>query len=156
VNIHDAAQAEGATLYGDPENPPLAEIDPLIRPIVARLTESGWVWAAESCQGHPDAPTGHYVWAKNTRAMLRLLCRREHRGPMLDLLAEALAEQFAADDFTVGCELHSWKRMEHWAEVLVYLGGTTARERDRALAAWARFAELTLAYVPAPNERGAR
>ena len=55
-------------------------VDSKIWPAVKRINESGWVWTAESCQGHRAAT------AYSKMPMLRLVCQTQDAGRMLGAL----------------------------------------------------------------------
>lgn len=79
--IYELGKVEGASFYSDPESVDLALVDPLMRAFVQRMNSSGWVWTAECCQGHPDAPDNAYIWAGNTSPMVRLVLRTRRQSP---------------------------------------------------------------------------
>ncbi len=144
----EKAKAAGAIFYADPYSLTDAMIDPLLREAVRLINDSGWVWTAESCQGHPDA-TELGAWTHNTRPMLRLVTRRENHGAMLDYLTQATNPRvWVGDDrdvgstFTPGIELWPHHLDEHWAETLVYITARVAYERDIGCRLFERFARL--------------
>jgi hypothetical protein len=130
-----------------------AVVDPLIRSAVQKINASGWVWTAESCQGHPDESRTP-VWASNVKPMLRLICRVEHEGAMLSaLMAASRSMAVAPDDeenltawgrpCTVGLEIFPDERGQpDWCEALVYIPAATAWDRDRGIQAFERFGML--------------
>jgi len=136
----------GVHFYDDPENLAPEQVDPLLRDAVARINRSGWVWTAESCQGHPDE-TG-YVWAGNTSPMLRLVCRTPEVGRMLGALHEASTGFVDEDGLPryFSLRVHP-QTLQGWAEVLVYVEARTVSERDLGIAVLDRLAELV---TPAP------
>jgi hypothetical protein len=117
-------------------------IDPLVRDIVVDINASGWLWTAESCQGHPDDTTGN-AWAVNTSPMLRLACQAEHVGRMFQALYEASTQMRDADGLeeTFVWKAHPEERRGGWAEILLFVEARTAYEHDRAVAMLAKFAE---------------
>lgn len=68
-------------------------LDPKIRDVVMDVNRSGWVWTAESCQGHSGQ-----AWSP--APMLRLVCRAADKNAVLGALME---------DVTVG-------RQGQWVE----------------------------------------
>jgi hypothetical protein len=136
----DAARAAGAGFYEMPDQINVALVDELIRPVVARINQSGWVWTGESCQGHPDA-THHSPWAGNTRPMLRLITHQNQYGNMLDFLLRAT--HYEEDGLRRVCGLDVWEheRKGAYCEVLVYVKASTVYERDLGIACFARFAK---------------
>lgn len=40
--------------HKDPRTLVQSDVDPLMWPIVQRVNRTGWVWTAESCEGHDD------------------------------------------------------------------------------------------------------
>ncbi len=140
------AYKAGIIFYDLPDALQPENIDPLIWPAVKRINESGWVWTAESCQGHPDA-TEYGAWANNVRPMLRLVCHRVDTGKMLSLLLEAVKQP--PDSGLDG--LHFFKvelwpqprRTPDWTEILVYISPVhTVFDRDQGIKAVERFAEM--------------
>lgn len=84
----EEAKQKGCIFYELPSNLTPEMVDPLIRKAVFRINESGWVWTAESCAGHPEATIPS--WAGNTRPMLRLVTPEERLGDMFAALYEAV------------------------------------------------------------------
>lgn len=144
------ANASGCIFYDDPATLRDDQIDPLLRKAVRQINRSGWVWTAESCQGHPDA-TGD-VWAGNTRPMLRLVCRVEDRPRMMDALVQAFAESNNWADLPTVRSIAVWpyERRNGWFEALVYVPAATAGERDLGCKCYERFAELVDPLTPDP------
>ncbi len=89
------AQAAGALFYTLPSELNVNEqIDPLLRTAVAAINSSGWIWTAESCQGHPDETEVAAPWGHNVRPYLRLVCRDRHLGAACsELLTQARDEK---------------------------------------------------------------
>lgn len=149
--IREASNA-GAIFYADPNALTPEMIDPLIWPAVQRINASGWVWTAESCQGHPDAERPG-PWTHNTRPMLRLVSRRGDHGRMLETLLRACFINEAVPGLPIDPErfgggvlgLELWAREMRdlaWAESLVYIGARTAYERDYGCLIFERFGAL--------------
>lgn len=144
------AIAAGVLFYCHPKDLEPEQIDLLMRPVVEAINRSGWVWSAESCQGHPDATTS--CWAENTRPMLRLVCRAEHEGAMLAALFSACRsmavhegdyENYAAwgRPGATALEIYPDERgAPNWCETLVYIPATTVCHRNRGIETFARFA----------------
>jgi hypothetical protein len=118
--------------YALPQELIIENIDPLMRVIVAEINASGWVWTAESCQGHPDAiePTG---WDHNTSPYLRLVVHTDDLGELLKCLADATRGMVI--------DLHTVERGP-WLEVLVYVKAINTIQRNTGLVALQRFAGL--------------
>jgi hypothetical protein len=138
-----------ACFYTLPQELTKDQVDPLIQKAVFRINESGWVWTAESCQGHPDADCPFH-WAHNTSPMLRLICDVEHFGRMLQLLLEASTwemdhlQQVHTFEITL-CknwgELMTQQTDPGFREVLVSIRASTVWERNKGLDCFCRFAE---------------
>lgn len=135
------------TFYEDPARLKPEQVDPLIRDAVLAINQSGWVWTAESCQGHPDAADDE-PWANNTRPFLRLVTRHRNLGAMLTMLYEKMYRPgFGAEDrqpLTVTI-YRSFQVTGTWAEVLVYIEAATAWDRNHGIAAFERFARYICA-----------
>ena len=164
------AKESGCCFYVLPDDLAPEQVDELIRPAVFAINTSGWVWTAESCQGHPDA-TKATGWTHNTKPMLRLVTRAEEFGTMLRLLCDACYSSIEEQDETgvyrnAGLEL--WpqvpKNGAYWLaayrEVLVYVPALITFERNAALRVFERFAEQVVEYgeargtaVPANEEK---
>lgn len=142
------ANESGCIFYDDPATLTDEQIDPLLRDAVRRINKSGWVWTAESCQGHPDAGTA-LVWASNARPMLRLVTKE--RGRMMDALTQAFAESNNWDDLPTVRSMAVWpyERRNGWFEALVYVPAVTAFERDLGCKCYERFAEIIAPEVAA-------
>jgi len=147
-----AANDAGCIFYSDPATLNEKYIDPLLRDAVSRINQSGWVWTAESCQGHPDfdGRTIKTAWEHNTRPMLRLVCRIAHAGQMLASLALAATYQFEDDAdtgfssarMTQGLELWPHTRRDGWFEVLAYFEAGNVAMRDIGCKRFEKFADL--------------
>lgn len=137
------ASGSGVTFYVEPSRLDLSQVDPMIRPVVAKINRSGWVWTGESCQGHPDATgmadTG---WLHNTDPYLRLICAKDHLGPMLARLVNATLPCHEDDEYTTPTlRIYRSDARRAWAEVLVYVQARNAMERNHGIRVLARFAE---------------
>lgn len=136
----DAVVASGICTYDRPDHINIELVDELIRPVVVRINQSGWVWTGESCQGHPDA-THAMAWAGNTRPMLRLIAHQERYGEMLNLLLGATHYEEDGLKRTVGLDMWEHERKGVYCEVIVYAKATTVYERNVGIECFARFAE---------------
>ncbi len=136
----DDAVCAGMRFYARPEDLVPRQIDRLLRDTVSRINQSGWVWTAESCQGHPDSRDA--AWADNTDPMLRLVCRHENMGRMLGLLMDAYYDHGPEMLWQQGFRIYPVKHRRGWVEILVYLNGKTAYYRDDGIRVLERFAEL--------------
>jgi len=148
----EAARAAGVTFYELPSELDLEAVDPLIRRAVATINNSGWVYTAESCQGHPDSTQPQ--WADNTDPMLRLVCRAEDEGRLWSALLQACRSMEVRPDDEEGVTL--WGRpgttplkvyvdnrgRPDWCETLVYVPASTAYYRDRGIETFERFGRL--------------
>lgn len=136
-----AANDAGCIFYDDPATLRDEQIDPLLRTAVRRINQSGWIWTAESCQGHPDAEE---AWAGNTRPMLRLVTRIENRPRMMEALMQAFSESNNWDELPTVRSIAVWpyERRDGWFEALCYIPATIAGERDLGCKCYERFAEL--------------
>lgn len=120
------------------------DVDPLLRKAVAKINSSGWVWTAESCQGHPDAKGP--PWADNVQPMLRLVTKKEDFPRMLGHLIESLevpareVEGWLWPETILACEMYPVSHGD-WREVLVYVHARTAFDRDNGIIAFERFAD---------------
>lgn len=134
--------------YVLPQDLKLAYVDALLRPVVASINASGWVWTAESCQGHPDAADyGATAWGFNTGPFLRLVVHGDRLGDMLARLIEAMRLPYNAADPTFGppdcvmpLKLHS-RECGAWREVMAYVEAHNVMYRNLGIRALARFAE---------------
>lgn len=137
------AQKTGLHFYELPQNLDIACVDALIRPIVIRINESGWVWTAESCQGHPEYDENSIgAWEHNTDPYLRLIVVRSRFGEMLAHLARAMSTR-RMDQHVVTLKLIMWPQEieEEFEQVMVYLPATNVLRRNMGLDALRRFAE---------------
>ena len=147
--------AESGAIFYSPPNAMDQSVDPLIRPICERINGSGFVWTAESCQGHPDAAEAG-TWASNNAPFIRLVTREEDLGRMLSCLCKAfpLVEKSVlesnrrdAPSFQI-FEVHGFRVYPSsrpnpgWTETLIYIDAANVYQRNQALQVWAAFAEL--------------
>lgn len=136
-----AAQAAGALFYTLPGDLNVNEqIDPLLRVAVAAINSSGWIWTAESCQGHPDETEVNAPWGFQIKPYLRMVCRGSHIGDASALLLEA-----ARDDDVIATygppamELYTRELRDGWMELKVYVGAHNVATRNRGCHALERF-----------------
>lgn len=148
LSLPAQARKSGICFYSLPEELTPEQIDPLIRDIVFSINKSGWVWTAESCQGHPEAETP--PWAGNISPMLRLVCRRKDLGRMMAALVEAMyikadnddLNDFGHFDKSLGFRAFpSWHTNKDWVEILIYIDAVCVYDRNLGLRAFAQFAE---------------
>jgi hypothetical protein len=115
------------------------QIDLLLRVAVAAINSSGWVWTAESCQGHPDESDLYAAWGHNTQPYLRLVCRAQDLG---DAVAALLAEAGDEDDKAIGTpemRLRTRPLRDGWMELQVYVSAHNVATRNRGCQAFERF-----------------
>lgn len=145
-----AANDAGAIFYADPDDLQPEQIDPLLWPAVTAINASGWIWTAESCQGHPDydGREGGTAWPHNTKPMLRLVTRDANAGRMLHLLAVAAVAALDPDGPGTesrqgqGLELWPAQRRDGWFEVLVYIKARNVAARDAGCKRFEHFGRL--------------
>lgn len=133
------AQKAGALFYVLPSELKPEMVDPLLRSAVAAINSSGWIWTAESCQGHPDESDAFAPWGHNTRPYLRLVCRAEDVG---DAVAALLAEAGDDESVMIGSPemcLRSRALRDGWAELQVYVTAHNVATRNRGCLALERF-----------------
>src|ERR1700719_3228914 len=136
VNKHKIA------FYALPQDIDLDRIDLLMRPIVSKINQSGWVWTAECCQGHPDAtePKG---WDYNTNPYLRLVVEDGiDLESMLGLLVAACRGQVI--------ELHTIEKGP-WVEVLIYVKAINTLQRNNGIKALTKFADTLCGHLQVPR-----
>lgn len=133
------AQEAGINFYDLPCELNEDQVDPLILPIVKRINESGWVWTAESCQGHPDAVDP--VWCDNTDPMLRLVSDLKHEPFMLQQLVRSSRSMEGEITPTTPLRIYPQTPKPPWGEILVYVPAQTVFYRNRGLETFRRFAE---------------
>jgi hypothetical protein len=156
----EKAKAAGILFYSLPHELDYEMVDPLIRPICWKINDSGWVWTAESCQGHPDCTEEITAWGSNTDPMLRLVCRKYHFGDMMNLFIDSLRFDREGLDTATGFRCYPKVKYSYpdliekfpgyydWEEVLVYLPGTNVATRNRSLKCLETFAEKVCKHVP--------
>lgn len=142
----DVVKQSGALFYSPPDKMD-QWVDPLMRPICEAINKSGWVWTAESCQGHPDATTSG-TWGENTNPMIRLVTKQP--GKMLECLCRAFGLAKGRTERADIFEIHGFRMYPsgrpnpEWNEVLIYIDAKTIYQRDQALDVWGAFAELVV------------
>lgn len=102
-------------------------IDPEIRSVVKKINRSGWVWTAESCQGHPSPKSF------SRQPMLRLVCRADDLSV---LLASIYKSALTGSEITRGRGLGTRLRIERhrpapagWTEFRLYASSMSYFER---------------------------
>lgn len=142
------AKEAGVTFYKLPTELSQQDIDPLMRLAVNLINESGWVWTAESCQGHPDAASPmETAWPHNTRPMLRLVCRKNRLGKMLELLHDGwrVVDRESEGEFYAhpgSLIIHPHGVKGDWAEVIVYVEAASVWQRDLGIKVFGNFGAL--------------
>jgi len=120
--------------WGPPEDPTFWDAG--MRPICERINETGWLWTAESCEGHGDGS----AW---DHPMVRFVCHTTHVGHLLILLKEA----------TNGLQCSTpvvypgYAPDAEWSDVLTYIEGDDSQAER--LQRYARLAELAHRKPPA-------
>jgi hypothetical protein len=133
------ARNAGALFYTMPSELKPDQIDPLLRDAVAAINSSGWVWTAESCQGHPEEDDIFAPWGHNTRPYLRLISRADDVG---DVVATLLAEAGDENTQMIGAPemcIRSRPLANGWSELQVYVTAHNVATRNRGCQAFGRF-----------------
>lgn len=125
------AQKHKIAFYALPQSIDYSRIDVLMQPILRLINQSGWVWTAECCQGHPDAtePRG---WDFNTNPYLRLVVEDG-----VDL--ESLLGMLVATCRGHVIELHTVEKGP-WVEVLIYIRAHNVFQRNAGIKSLTKFA----------------
>ena len=135
------AKEAGALFYVLPNELKVNEqVDPLLRFAVAAINSSGWIWTAESCQGHPDETEINPPWGHNTDPYLRMVCRAGYLGPAV---AGLLNEARDDSDKLIGApqmKLRTRELRDGWVELQVYVEARNVAQRNRGCQALERFA----------------
>ena len=126
------AQKHKIAFYSLPQDLDLSKIDELMRPIVAEINSSGWVWTAECCQGHPDA-TEAKGWDHNTSPYLRLVVADNDLALLLILLIKGCRGRIV--------EIHTVAKGP-WVEVLLYVKAINVLQRNQGIEALTGFAKF--------------
>lgn len=154
-------EESGCLFYSPPDK--LDEwMDPMMRPICEAINRSGWIWTAESCQGHPDAEKSG-AWGHNTRPMIRLVTKDENLGRMYAALAEAYEIEGRSTDESIeehGCvsELMGLSvfpirgRNPGWSETLIYVEAKTVYQRDQGVSVWEIFGNIVNRGTQVPRK----
>lgn len=167
----DVLKESGAFFYSSPDTLDQA-VDPLIRPICEKINASGWVWTAESCQGHPDACEA-CAWASNTAPMLRLVTLEKDLGQMMAALCRAfpmVEDCVMKSNLKPGAmstpggfgvfEIHGFRAYPSsrpnpgWTETLIYIDAANVYQRNQALDVFRAFADLVSEHGHTNHEKG--
>ena len=136
-----AAQEAGCLFYRLPEELEIQEVDLLLQQAVLAINRTGVCWTAESCQGHPESTDP--CWASNVEPMLRLAYRTKDEAQVMGCLLRATRSVENQDRQAGTLRLSPDPRGQpDWCELLVYVIGTTAYDRNRGIAIFDRFASL--------------
>jgi hypothetical protein len=147
----DVKKESGCMFYSPPDA--LDEwMDPMMRPVCEEINRSGWVWTAESCQGHPDAEKSG-TWGHNTRPMLRLVTKDESVGRMWAAIMEAYEIERRATEESIeehgnmseliGLSVYPMSgRNPGWSEVLIYIEAKTVYQRNEGMGVWENFGKI--------------
>lgn len=128
--------------YAPPDELTPSMVDPLLWDAVQAINASGWVWTAESCQGHPDDTEG-MPWSFNTSPFLRLVTREENIGRMLAALAKAAQTHYEPGSPVHVLELATHRiNAEGWTCTNVYVRATTVRTRNLGCQVFERFGAI--------------
>lgn len=139
THTQEQANAAGALFYILPSELKPEDVDLLLRLAVAAINSSGWIWTAESCQGHPDETDLHAPWGHNCEPYLRLVMRAEDLG---DAVHALLAEAHDEESLMIGpvqVKLHTRPLKDGWLEMVVYVVAHNAAQRNRGCQALERF-----------------
>lgn len=141
----EEAEKSGCIFYKLPSELVPEDVDPLIRKAVFRINESGWIWTAESCQGHPDMVSMNETsWSHNVRPMVRLVTQEALLGKALAFLCDSMTVHCSELDIprTLGFEVFPNDLTKNgYKEVLIYVNGQTAYDRNLGIRALEQFAE---------------
>lgn len=150
----DEAMTHHIIFYSLPQDLDLAQIDPMMRPVVEKINASGWVWTAECCQGHPDYDGSNPGWDHNPSPFLRLVCEKYSLGDMLGELVASmrLPNVFDINDRRCRCDyvcplkVFLWSReLGPWEQINVYVEAHNVRGRDFGIEALTQFADRVCA-----------
>lgn len=154
MSLEKEAHAAGALFYTLPSELKINEaIDLHLRLAVASINSSGWVWTAESCQGHPDETDLHAPWGFNSDPYLRLVMRAQDLG---DAVHALLAEAHDEDSNLRGppqMKMRTRPLKSGWMELSVYIGASNVAERNRGCRAFERFGMAIAAARVSKAER---
>lgn len=146
----EQAKLHRIIFYSLPQDLDLAQVDPLMRPIVEKINASGWVWTAECCQGHPDYDGSQPGWDHNPSPFLRLVCSKDRLGDMLGSLVLSMRLPNVLDiedrrcraDCTCPLKIFIWPNdLGPWEQVNVYVEAHNVRARDFGIEALTQFAD---------------
>ena len=111
------AAAAGALFYTLPSELKISEqIDPLLRAAIDAINKSGWIWTAESCQGHPDETDLHAPWGFSTDPYLRMVTRRDNLGLAVTVLLQEAHDENSITHGPVGAKLYTRDLNDGWIE----------------------------------------
>lgn len=154
----DEAEKHKIVFYVLPQDLNLKNIDPLLQSIVKQINDSGWVWTAECCQGHPDYDgTGRSGWDHNVRPFVRLVTSKVRFGEMMGLLASSMRlpdrfEPIEAARLNGVCSFETfvWPRpLGPWEQASVYINAHNVLSRNHGIEALTQFAAALQPKPPA-------
>lgn len=146
----DAKEA-GALFYILPSELKPEHVDMLLRVTVQALNSTGWVWTAESCQGHPEEADIHAPWGHNAEPYLRLALRRVHLGTVVAILLREAIDENTKMIGSPQMKLRVRELRNLWVELQIYVGAHNVATRNRGCQALERFAFALQAAVSAPR-----
>lgn len=147
-------EKSGCGFYECPSELDLRTVDPLMAEPIRLLNATGWVWTAESCQGHPDSEVGR-AWASNNSPMLRLVTREHNVGKLLKLLfmankmvtektsrfEEVLPEETNICG-AVALKVYPCEAPEGWCEMIVFVPADNVFYRNVGIRVFEKFGHL--------------
>ncbi len=146
------AEAAGALFYTLPRDLKVNEqIDPLLRLAVAAINSSGWIWTAESCQGHPDETEVNAPWGHNTKPYLRLVCRDRYLGHAVAVMLREARDESDKLIGAPGLVLRTRELRDAWVELQVYVEAHNVATRNRGCQALERFGFAVQRHKPFPT-----
>lgn len=146
----DAKEA-GALFYVMPSELKPEHIDVLLRVAVQALNSTGWVWTAESCQGHPDETDVNAPWGNNTDPYLRLALRRVHLGTVVAILLREAVDENSSMIGSPQMKLRVRELRNLWVELQIYVDAHNVATRNRGCQALERFAFALQAAISSPR-----
>lgn len=130
----------GALFYTLPSELKVSEqIDTLLQVAVSAINSCGWIWTAESCQGHPDETDFLSPWGFNIEPYLRTVLRTKHLGRAVELLLDAAHDGNSFSHGPVGMRLYTRELKDGWTEFKVYAQAVNAAQRNRGCLAFERW-----------------
>lgn len=134
------AAAAGALFYTLPSELKIDEqIDPHLRLAVHAINTCGWIWTAESCQGHPDEEDFLAPWGFSVKPYLRTVLRTKHLGKALELLTAEAHDGNSFSHGPVGMTVYTRELKDGWTELKVYAEAVNAAHRNRGCLAFERW-----------------